>query len=183
MGVLAYFITFHTYGTWLHGRDKGSVDDEHNRPGTPLLPPDPECERRESKELKHPPVELDACRRFVVDRTIREVCSFRRWSIHALHVRTTHVHFVVSTRNPPERVLRDCKAYATRRLREAGLIDDATDSWSHHGSTRYLTRDEDFHSAVRYTMLEQGEPLEMKCPEGWDAITNRREASKSELRA
>ena len=30
---LAYFITFHTYGSWLHGAVSGSVDDEHNRPG------------------------------------------------------------------------------------------------------------------------------------------------------
>jgi hypothetical protein len=38
---LAYFITFHTYGTWIHGDDRGSVDRHHNLYGTPMLPPDP----------------------------------------------------------------------------------------------------------------------------------------------
>lgn len=38
---LAYFITYHTYGTWLHGNEAGSVDSQHNIPGTPMLPSDP----------------------------------------------------------------------------------------------------------------------------------------------
>jgi hypothetical protein len=29
---LAYFITFTTYGTWLHGNGAGSVDPAHNQP-------------------------------------------------------------------------------------------------------------------------------------------------------
>jgi hypothetical protein len=41
---LAYFITFTTYGAWLHGRKPGSVDRDHNAPGTPFLPADPEQE-------------------------------------------------------------------------------------------------------------------------------------------
>lgn len=35
--VPSYFITFHTYGTRLHGDEKGSVDHEHNNVGTPEL--------------------------------------------------------------------------------------------------------------------------------------------------
>lgn len=174
MGVLAYFVTFHTYGSWLHGRDRGSVDDGHNKPGTPFLAPDPWREREEARRLKRAPIELDAGMRFVVDRTVREVCSFREWRLHALHVRTTHVHLVVSARPAPERVMLDCKAYCTRRLREAAVLDEVTEPWSHHGSTRYLTRDEDFHRAVEYTMKEQGERLAMVCPAGWDAESNRR---------
>ncbi len=36
---LAYFITFTCCGTWLHGDERGSVDREHNTPGTPVLEP------------------------------------------------------------------------------------------------------------------------------------------------
>jgi hypothetical protein len=35
-GPLAYLITFPTYGTWLHGDERGSVDRDHNLPGTPV---------------------------------------------------------------------------------------------------------------------------------------------------
>ena len=36
---LAYLITFRSYGTWLHGDERGSVDRFHNVYGTPRLPP------------------------------------------------------------------------------------------------------------------------------------------------
>jgi len=35
---IAFFITFRTYGTWLHGDERGSVDRCHNHYGTPRLP-------------------------------------------------------------------------------------------------------------------------------------------------
>ena len=35
----AYFITYHTYGTWLHGTERGSVDRRRSIPGTPVLDP------------------------------------------------------------------------------------------------------------------------------------------------
>ena len=37
---LAYLITFHTYGSWLHGDAKGSVDREHSRYGGAFAPSD-----------------------------------------------------------------------------------------------------------------------------------------------
>lgn len=170
----AYFITFRPYGTWLHGDAKGSVDRDHNAWGTPMLPPDSRHLNQRAGLLKHPPMTLDAEHRFVVDRTLREVCAHRAWRLHALHVRTTHVHVVVTARGDPEKVMADLKAYATRRLREAGLIDESAETWSHHGSTKYLTTDDGFADAVHYVLHEQGEPLEMRCPAGWCPETNRR---------
>jgi len=35
---LAYFLSFRSYGTWLHGDKRGSVDRFHNKYGTPRLP-------------------------------------------------------------------------------------------------------------------------------------------------
>jgi hypothetical protein len=35
---LAYLTTFITYGTWLHGDKRASVDDEHNRFGAQFVP-------------------------------------------------------------------------------------------------------------------------------------------------
>jgi hypothetical protein len=34
---LAFFITFTTYGAWLHGQAPGSVDREHNQVDTLFL--------------------------------------------------------------------------------------------------------------------------------------------------
>jgi hypothetical protein len=35
---LAYFISFRSYGTWLHGDKRGAIDRVHNRYRTPYLP-------------------------------------------------------------------------------------------------------------------------------------------------
>jgi hypothetical protein len=48
---LAYFITFSTYGAWLHGRGVGSVDKLHNEVGTPFLAADAEQEIRERANI------------------------------------------------------------------------------------------------------------------------------------
>lgn len=37
---VGYFITWHTYGTWLRGQSPGAVDDEHNAPGEAFIEPD-----------------------------------------------------------------------------------------------------------------------------------------------
>ena len=95
---LAYFITFHTYATWLHGRADGSVDRLHNIPGTPILPPDLQREHDEIRQLKAKPVHLTAAMRDIVAETIREVCTHRNWTLLALNVRTNHVHAVVTGR-------------------------------------------------------------------------------------
>ncbi|MBY0513645.1 MAG: hypothetical protein K2P78_07000, partial [Gemmataceae bacterium] len=91
---LAYFITFSTYGAWLHGRAPGSVDREHNQSDTPFLPADPDREHSARLVMAEPPYLLDRDRREVTLRTILEVAHHRRWLIHAAHTRSNHVHVV-----------------------------------------------------------------------------------------
>src|SRR5215216_1710187 len=103
---LAYFLTFHTYGTWLQGRDAGFVARENNSPGEPLLPAMPSLEESNRRSMTEPPYYLstDPIRRAVLDVLI-EVCRHRGWFLHAAHVRTTHVHLVVSGDAAPEKML------------------------------------------------------------------------------
>src|SRR5262245_42903381 len=132
----AYLITFTTYGTWLHGRDPGSVDREHNVPGMPLLAADPTREAANQQRLRQEPYFLDEARRSVVLRTIREVAAHRGWKLWAVHVRTNHVHIVLTAASKPEKVMADFKAWASRRLREACGESADRDRWTQHGSTR-----------------------------------------------
>lgn len=159
-----YFITFHTYGTWLHGDQRGSVDPAHNIYNTPTIAPDARRAAREAQTLRHEPFILDAQARAVVDSTIRAVATHRGWTIHALNVRTNHVHVVVSAAHPPERVMLDFKSWSTRRLTEAGLISSKTKVWSRHGSTRWLNTQHAFDRAREYTTSEQGPDLSMDFP-------------------
>lgn len=154
---LAYFITFTTYGTWLHGRDPGSVDRVHNVLGTPYLPPDAARESADRYALRQPPYILDPPRRVTVLDTIREVCRHRRWTLQAAHVRTTHVHVVATADDvTPEKVMSDLKAWSSRRLRETFAEPADRDRWTQHGSTRYLNDPKSVVAAIDYVLDEQG---------------------------
>jgi hypothetical protein len=72
---LAYFITFHCYGTWLQGQEPGSVDRMHNQPDTPCLPADAEIKRSGQHKMEQAAYSLDAPRRELVLRAIQEVCQ------------------------------------------------------------------------------------------------------------
>ena len=158
---LAYFLTFTTYGSWLHGNERGSSDIDNNRFGAPQLTGDEARERRAYENLKRPPYTLeDADRRRVVRDTIAGVCDHRGWHLRVVHVRTTHVHVVVSATEVPERVLTDFKTYATRQLRAEGLADADARVWTHHGSTLFLYNDDSVREASEYVHDRQGAPLE-----------------------
>jgi REP element-mobilizing transposase RayT len=156
---MAYFLTWHTYGTWLHGDQRGSVDDRHNQPETPMIDPNPERKRRAVGYMKAQPLLLDDAGREIVAATIRSHCLLRHWGLYALAVRTNHIHLVVENCSiAPERMIIEFKAWSTRRLRDAGFIRRHQPVWAHHGSTRYLWKAQAVDSAVAYVELGQDMP-------------------------
>jgi len=155
-----YLITFRCYGTWLHGEERGSVDRRwYNRFGTPKIKPDGEMAESKTRLMKSEPFLLGIEERKVVEDAIREVCGVRAYGLFAINVRTNHTHSVVSNGGKPERMMDSFKAYATRALRERGLLATEARAWSRHGSTRYLWTDEHISAAVEYVANGQGGEL------------------------
>ena len=153
---LAYLITFRCFGTWLHGDPRGSIDRrKYNRYGTPDMPANQKILADEEAELKTPPVFLSGSQRKVVDSAIREVCKHRGYALHAVNVRTNHVHSVVSAGCKPEQVMNSFKAYATRKLRETNLLSRNIKPWARHGSTPYLWTEEQVQRAIDYVINGQ----------------------------
>jgi REP element-mobilizing transposase RayT len=157
---VAYFLTWHTYGTWLPGDSQGSVDEEHCQYGTAFVAHDPTRVARNAADLVHSPISLNAARRMAVQAAIIEVCAYRQWKLLALHVRTTHIHAVVAATATPEKVLNDFKAYATRRLRREKLVEANLRLWATHGSTRYVWSDKQLAEVVEYVINRQGNLME-----------------------
>ncbi len=154
---LAYLITFRSYGTWLHGDERGSVDRHNNRYGAPLIPPNQTWLRHNKGSLKHEPVKLGNKQRVLVKTAIEETCELRGWLLQALNVRTNHVHAVVSAACGPSRILNALKANATRKLREAGSWRRTDSPWADSGSKRYLWTEEHVQKAIDYVELDQGD--------------------------
>jgi REP element-mobilizing transposase RayT len=111
--------------------------------------------------MDQPPYHLDRIRRDAVLEAIQEVCSNRRWSLLAAHVRTNHVHTVVDAEVPPELIMNAFKSYASRRLNGLGLDRHGRKRWARHGSTRWLWKPQHVAAAMQYVIAEQGDPMSL----------------------
>lgn len=152
---LAYFLTWTCHGTWLHGDERGSVDRHHNTFGHPRLDHDVWLKAFEARLLSSPTELLSNRARTIVQATLIEVCSHRKWRLLAEHVGRNHVHAVVAAHKDPDKMAEDLKAWSTRRLREGG--ESAVKPWTEGSSTIYLWSHETVAAKVDYvTRLQTG---------------------------
>ncbi|HMF78819.1 MAG TPA: transposase [Bryobacteraceae bacterium] len=149
-------MTFSSYGTHLPGAEKGWVDAKHCIPGSAMQPYNPIQEAYWKSRLNEPPFVLDHEIRLITLQAILSVCTHRQWLPHAVHIRTNHVHAVISGEATPERMLSDLKAYATRALRSEIPAIHRRRYWTNHGSTRYLWNEASLKAAIDYVLNSQG---------------------------
>jgi len=165
---LAYLITLRTYGTWLHGEEKFSVDRHgFNIYGTPRRTKNIKLQKFMLQELKHKPFLPDENQRKVVKSAIVEVCENRGYKLQAINARINHVHIVVSAQVKPKLIAEAFKSYVTRHLRENFLIGKETKVWARGKSRRYLWKPRHVSLAIEYVLYGQGDiiPDIVDCPE------------------
>jgi len=157
---IAYFITFSTYGNWLHGDKRGSINRYRNIYGTKYLPHDDKWVQANKHKLRQEPVKLNARQRTVIEQAIVACCLFRKWNLIAINVRTNHVHVVVDIgEQSSSRALNALKANATREMREKGVWTSDLSPWSERGSKRPLWNEKSVTLTVNYVLFGQGEDL------------------------
>ena len=156
---LAYLITFRSYGTWLHGDERGSIDRFNNGYREPYLPPNKIWQRHNREQLKRRPFTLGRIERCSIKKAVLETCSIRRWCLHAFNVRTNHVHIVVTASSKPALVLNAFKANATSRLREDQLWQYPFSPWADRGSKIKLWNERSVANAINYVLHGQGSDL------------------------
>lgn len=157
MRPLGYLLTWTCSGTWLHGDERGSVDAQHNVPGTRLVRPDDLRRSAVFGRLIDAPRTLSPEEREIVEDTIRSHCAIRRWELRAVNARTNHVHVVVQCAEgvSPETALEQFKAWCTRRLRKLGLAGPTESVWTERGSTRWLNTTKSLNAAIDYVENRQ----------------------------
>ncbi len=157
---LAYLITIRTFGTWLHGDERGSMDRHgKNIYGTERIAPNTEFKSRMRENL-------DDRSFFSMENSERPwrrlsdaYVNFGGYILIAINVRTNHVHIVVSAAIKPELIINAFKSNATRELRTEGLVKNETKVWSRGGSRRYLWKPHHVEAAVNYVVNGQGDDL------------------------
>ena len=135
-----HFITIRTYGTWLHGDKRGSVDLEHNTPGTEFLPHNEKLERHQRAQMRQTAFVLSDEARVCVEAAMRGVADFRGWILRSINVRTNHVHLFLATGDEVsgDKVMNDMKSRATFCLREEGIVDSNRLIWVRGGSKKAI---------------------------------------------
>ena len=159
-----FFLTWTTYGTWLHGDERGWVES-----GTPgIRPPDPERREQRRRQMTSEPVVLTQAQRQAVEDTIRRHCEIRGWTLHAVNVRTNHIHVVLTALVSPETAMERLKAWCSRRLSEledgpaqpAGRPEKRNKNgrrrwWTEHGSTKWINDEPYLSNAIQYVNERQ----------------------------
>jgi REP element-mobilizing transposase RayT len=156
---LGYLITFRTYGSWLHGDIRGSVDRDHNVLHSQRIQHTPARKEYVKDQLQYPAVVLDRAQRATVDSAIRNCATYRGWVVEAMNVRTNHIHLVITAKGRPDVILAALKANATRELRARDLWTEDGSPWSKSGSKKYLWTEASMWEACNYVNNRQGVDL------------------------
>ena len=160
---LAYFITVHTYGTWLPGDARGWVDHHRACKGDGAPASSGALNVSAEALMQHPPLTLSADMRRIVESAIRATCGEAGWTLLALSVRTNHLHALVVSDAVAGQVLSRLKGVASRSLRRSGLVPSNQPVWSKQGSTRYLWRAESV-TRVEYYIDEMQDDQSLQMP-------------------
>jgi len=89
--------------------------------------------------------------RDITDYTIRKTCEEFAWFIHAIEVRSNHVHIVVTAKDAsPGKTMGLLKARCSGVLNKTN--GGAQKWWTKDGSKRVLWTKDSFDRAIRYVM-------------------------------
>ena len=161
--ILAYYITWTTYGAWMPGDARGWRRKLANRKSIIQPPrysdgslaPQPLLEDWCRDNMKGDSVVLSHADRLTVEHAVREHCDVRGWGVLAINPRSNHVHSVIQAYPKPSTVRDQLKANCTRRLRqqEAPLVVEKT--WTTGGDIEYIYDEDDLAQVIQYVLEAQ----------------------------
>ena len=160
MNLLAFHITWGTYGTRLHGDPRGTVDRKRNAYGQPVLKYDEHRWKREQSLLRFPPVIFTRPQMIVVESLLPEICQRGGWIHRAGAAGPDHVHEILTSRNDPETIRRLLKRWLGQSLAEQCALPDGATWWAECGSIRWIfEEDGDYYDrARRYVERQRATP-------------------------
>jgi REP element-mobilizing transposase RayT len=164
-----WLLTWSTYGTRLPGDSRGFVSPirngqnshiVHNIPQTPYDANAYALELFSKGVMKGTPVKLDSVQAPSLLEQLLSTSQYRAWELLAVAIMANHVHLVVGVPGDPEpeTILRDFKAYGSRKLNKIWGKPASGTWWTESGSRRKLPAPDSVLAGIRY-VLEQEFPL------------------------
>jgi len=163
----AWFLTWHTYGTWLPGDKRGFVSpvrmdsgqsELHNVPRTSTDCDHPQLSHWARARLKSDPIVFSKLQADVLAAQLQQTAVYRGWSLLAFAIVTNHVHVVLGVAGDPNPsdLIGDLKSYGSRALNQRFERPQAGTWWTESGSKRKLDSEQSILGAIRYTIEQQG---------------------------
>lgn len=142
--MIAYMLTWTTYGTWLQGDERGYCKDGKTLAANPRL------YRSNYNSLKQKPVYLSDSQRDIVREGIYREAKRIRQHIYALTVQHNHVHLVLEkTEDTIESAAHRYKRTARHVLRKEGAVEKV---WTKGYDKRYCFNQDDLDIKVQYVL-------------------------------
>jgi REP element-mobilizing transposase RayT len=108
------------------------------------------------------PVTLTPDQRTSIETTIRDHCAHRDWTLHGINARTNHIHVVLTADRDANEVMKQLKAWCSRRLSEdLNLIHTIAKRagrrrWFTEGGFKRIIENEEYlQNAIRYVTEAQ----------------------------
>ncbi|OQA01405.1 MAG: Transposase IS200 like protein [Planctomycetes bacterium ADurb.Bin401] len=140
--IIGYMLTWTAYGSWLQGDRRKYVKDGQ------ILDPNPSLENHNKECLQYPAVSLNLVQRELINKAIHEEAAELKQAIHALAVRTNHVHLVVDCNFiSVASAVSHYKNAARLKLQENGFIGKL---WTKGYSVRYCFNDTQLNNVIKY---------------------------------
>jgi len=173
-----WFLTWHTYGTWLPGDSRGFVTTILNAenvrmllnvPGTETADDNPRLREYAKSVMKGVPIHLTLPMAESLADQLHETSKYRQWKMLGFAIICTHVHLVVGVKSDPEpeKVLGDFKAYGSRKLN--GKFGKPTNGtwWVESGSKRKVKGQIALLAVLDYVCRRQANPLVVWIDPAW----------------
>lgn len=152
----AYFITYSTYGSWVHADARGSVSRNQNVFGTPKLKPNEKYAKKMHGKQKNDQFLLNESQRTTVLNSIIAACKYYGWYLHAAHVRTNHLHILLYAKEDSATVTTKIKSFGTRFLKKYHPDIPKQKFWTRGKSARCIWKHAFILPAKQYIVDGQG---------------------------
>jgi hypothetical protein len=159
--LLAYHITWGTYGTRLHGDPRKTVDRQHNQYGEPVLGFDEHRWEHEKALLKFPPVIFTRPQMILVESLLPNICDRGGWKHITGAAGPDHVHEILFSRFNPETIRRLFKRWLGQELsRVLHPVPDSATWWAECGSIRWIFEEDGsyYGNATSYVTRQRATP-------------------------
>ncbi len=152
---LAYHLTWGTYGTRLHGDQRGTVDRSANNYGDPIVGQDGDWQREESSLLRFPPRVLTFDQRLFIEQVLPAICVRGRWTLIVAAAAPDHVHVVLCAEVDGKDIRKWLKRWVSDALSEHWALDPQQVWWAECGSVKWVWNQEYRRQVIGYVQRQR----------------------------